>query len=92
MSRTTRNRRNSFEYSMVWVDNTYTKKELGRLKAHWMNHKYYGWSMSKSHRNDVNRIRRKKDRHEIYKAVNFYGYEELCSNWNCKDADQWGYF
>lgn len=92
MSRTTRKRPHSFEHDMVWLDDTYSKKELGQLKAQWMNRKYYGWSMSKDFRNYINRIRRKHDRNVLYKMINHEFYKEDFSKWNCKDNNAYGYF
>lgn len=93
MSRTTRKRYRSFEETMLWIDDTYTKKELGRLKAHWTNNQYYGWSLPKYFRKMVNKTRRRKDTRVLYKEVNMIPHkEEWYSNYNCKDNQAWDYF
>ena len=54
--------------------------------------KYRLHTLPKSFRKEVNKHRRAKDKQEVYKAITINGYEELCSNWNCKDNESWGYF
>ena len=44
------------------------------------------------YRNLINRTRRHKDRHELYKEITNFKYEGLYSKWNCKDADPWWYW
>jgi hypothetical protein len=68
--------------------------ELALYRYMWRDSTDNKWrsSLPRDFRNSVNRIRRKKDRHEIWKAINWKDYEELCSNWNCKDNDHWGYW
>lgn len=43
-------------------------------------------------RKEVNKRRRARDKQEVYKAVHIVDYEELCSDWNCKDNESWGYW
>jgi len=49
-----------------------------------------GWfrrTKPKHYRNLINRKRRRRDDHELWKEVNIDGYEGLYSSWNCKDSD-----
>ncbi len=75
--------------SDIWVL-AYLKKERYKYKGH--TKKYYGWGLPKYFRNSVNRSRRSRDKHEIWKAVNLLDYPEQCSKWNCKDNNDWGYW
>lgn len=49
-------------------------------------------SLPRHFRKEVNKKRRARDKQEVYKSVHIVDYEELCSNWNCKDNDSWGYW
>lgn len=94
MSRTTRKRRYPFEYMMgVTLEGETNLKVIGRLKAYWMNHRDYGYSLPKGFRNDVNKSRRRKDNRVLYKEINMIPHkEEWYSEWNCKDNNAWGYW
>jgi len=97
MSRTTRKRKypatGDWIVDVNWIvgdfrDDPPTKKDIA------IHHSDNGWSYSLPHyfRNEVNRIRRRKDKREIYKAITLFEYEEQCSRWNCKDNNAWGYW
>ena len=100
MSRTTRNREESFEsYYRVflengWWDKYYGEGTLARKRAQYYSRteKWHSRTLPRFFRNSVNRKRRRHDRHEIWKAVNLNDYPEQCSHWNCKDNNAWGYW
>lgn len=97
MSRTYRKRTETFEqYYSHWFANDWfgDEKDEMQMRAKYYNttDKWYSHSLPKYFRKDVNRKRRKIDRHEIYKAINFDDYPEQCSRWNCKDNNAWGYW
>jgi len=54
--------------------------------------KYYDFGLPKFYRKMVNKNRRRKDRHEVWKALNFNDYPEQCCKWNCKTSEAWGYW
>ena len=97
MSRTYRNREKSFEeYYKFWLSpepdteglKEYIRKERYKYKTKSV--KYYSFGLPKSFRKIVNKNRRTKDKHEIWKSINFNDYPEQCSSWGCKDSDTWG--
>jgi len=97
MSRTTRKRAESFyQYYKYWFDNKLwdDEKEIiqRKVRYHTSSDKWISHCLPKGFRKTVNRSRRNKDKREIYKAINFDGYEEQCSKWNCKDNNSWGYW
>lgn len=63
----------------LYIYNFYTYKYKGD--------KHNSTTLPRHFRKEVNRKRRMKDKNEVFKAVNIEGYEELCSNWNCKDNE-----
>jgi len=97
MSRTYRKRAETFEqyYSYwfdagLWDDETELNERRYRYKTR--SDKWFSYNLPKGFRNSVNRKRRRVDRHEIYKAINFEDYPEQCSMYNCKDNNAWGYW
>lgn len=97
MSRTIRKRAESFrQYYKYWFVNNFWADEddiiRTRYRYYTRTDRWYSHSLPQDFRNDVNRVRRRKDKREIWKAVNVIGYEEQCSMWNCKDNNAWGYW
>ena len=100
MSRTYRKRKESFEsankYCLeYWAENKNNNKRIEQEKAKYFSsktNKWYTHSLPKWFRNSVNRNRRRYDKREIYKSINFEDYPEQCSKWNCKDNNSWGYW
>lgn len=96
MSRTTRKRKVSFEeyyrYYFSWFIIDEDERIRRRVEYYTSSNKWFSHSLPKEFRNSVNRTRRRKDKREIWKAVNINDYEEQCSRWNCKDNNAWGYW
>lgn len=100
MSRTVRKRQQTFEsYYHVfleedgwWANDMGVNVEQKRARYYSKTEKWYSFGMPRWFRNRVNRDRRRHDKREIWKAVNKHEYEELCSSWNCKDNNSWGYW
>jgi len=97
MSRTIRKRKETFEsYYQYYFDNNFwgdeTDKVILRVRYYTSSCKWYSHCLPKEFRNSVNRTRRRKDKREVFKAINLDGYEEQCSMWNCKDNNAWGYW
>lgn len=71
-----------------------SKKDLEvlRYKYKTQTRKYYDYGLPREFRNSVNRTRRARDRHEVWKATNWREYEEQCSKWNCKDSNSWDFW
>ena len=53
---------------------------------------YFRKNKPKHYRNMINRSRRRRDKRELWKELNFEGYDGLYSSWNCKDADPTWYW
>ena len=85
MSRTTRKRAESFEarynhiLNNLWLWN-WTEEDIirHRVSYYTSSDKWYSYNLPKYFRNSVNRTRRRKDKREIWKSVNFYDYPEQC--------------
>lgn len=102
MSRTYRNRRETFEsyfrYRLkpdyFWLKYQWTDLEVSQRRAAYYSEtcKWYTYSLPKDFRNSVNRSRRAKDRQSLYKAVNKEDDPQLFSAWNCKDSNSWAYW
>ena len=98
MSRTYRKSEESFD--SYWHDNldwylNYISSTEARERAKWKYNPqrgYQHWTLPKEFRNSVNRSRRARDRQEIYREINIIEYEGLYDPWNCKTANQWGYW
>ncbi len=48
---------------------------------------YFRRKFPKYYRNMINRKRRGRDKHELWKEVNLDCYDGLYSSWNCKDSN-----
>lgn len=96
MSRTYRKRRESFEshYAISLGEGWFKDYEIPQHKARYYSktEKWYSYSVPRWHRNSVNKLRRRYDKHEIWKALNQEDYPEQCSRWNCKDARHRNYW
>lgn len=102
MSRTYRKHAKSFNvYYELWLDKIesglsevwqieYISKEKYRYTVR--GGRYYDFTLPHWYRNIVNRIRRRKDKRELWLSVNMVDHEEQCSTWNCKDSKAWGYW
>lgn len=98
MSRTYRKRPEKFEsyYSYClgpdgWIKDDKEKAQL-RAKYRHKTCKYFAYNLPKFFRNSVNKSRRRHDKREIWRALNWHDYAEQCSSWNCKDNNAWGYW
>jgi len=72
-----------------------TSTTLEREKAKWKYNPrrgYQYWTLPQWFRNDVNKSRRARDRQEIYREIMLEEYEGMYDPWNCKTANQWGYW
>ena len=67
------------------------KKEEALYHTDNYDKRYFRHTLPKYYRNHINRKRRKYDRYELYKEVN-WDYDGVYSDWNCKDADPWWYW
>lgn len=96
MSRTYRKRQESFEkhYEVYIRMNWVTGREVQVLRYRYYTQtcKWHSWKLPQWYRNRVNRNRRRHDKREVWRELNRPDYENLCSSWNCKDCNSWGYW
>lgn len=50
------------------------------------------FTVPRSHRNVVNRKRRRWDKQELWKEIYQEDYENMCSLWNCKSSMHWDFW
>ena len=84
----------SYKYWVVRKGFANIDQYVAKLKAQYYSKTDYWLSGNppKEHRKNINRKRRRTDKQELWKAINLVDHEEQCSQWNCKDADHWGWF
>lgn len=78
-------------YSSYEAQKRYIDRQRYKYKT--SSHKWYSYTVPKAFRNRVNKDRRRKDKVELWKELNYNdGYSGNYSKWNCKDNDHWRYW